>query len=209
MSLATRKSIVCGDFNLNMFNPYKLASIDQYIGGFVGAGFFPVITRPTRICVTNPTTKFSLIDQIWSNFILDSNPTSGVIDLSLSDHLLCYLFLKGIVGVRDDSADNRMQVRPLPAICIDNWVTYISCLNFNIFLDSNLSCTSLSTFLSLLYNAYDIFFPVKFKPCLSRGKDSPWITRDIILLTRKKYRLLKLLQEELFQSEISACLGIC
>ena len=72
------------------------------------------------------------------------------------------------------------------------WVNYICGSNFDTFLNGDLSQNSLS-FLTLLYNSYDRFLPTKFKPTVSRNS-SPWITNDIIILIRKKYKLFNFLR---------------
>ena len=76
-------------------------------------GFLPVINRPTKICQDNPITKYSLIGHILTNFIDNLRPLSGV-DLSISDHLLCYYVLESDVGVEVNNVESRVQVRPLP-----------------------------------------------------------------------------------------------
>ena len=59
MSLVTKKSIVSGDFNLNLFIPYKLPKIDEYMNDFASVCCFLVINRPTRICLENPIVSAS------------------------------------------------------------------------------------------------------------------------------------------------------
>lgn len=61
-------SVVCGDFNVNMFNPLNLVSVNQFVNIMAGFGYFPVIDKPTRVCESNPVNKFSLLDHIWCNF---------------------------------------------------------------------------------------------------------------------------------------------
>ena len=40
--------IVCGDFNLNLFNPLKLRYITDFVENMYELSLFPVITIPTK-----------------------------------------------------------------------------------------------------------------------------------------------------------------
>ena len=61
---ATSNSIICGDFNLNLFNPLTLSSINNFISLLLSFNYTSIINLPTKYNPTNPITKFSLIDQI-------------------------------------------------------------------------------------------------------------------------------------------------
>lgn len=80
-------TVLCGDLNINLFNPLNLISIDQFVSIMMGHGFFPFINRPSRLSPNNPFTKYSLLDQIWLNFSPDYNIDSGVIMVDISDHM--------------------------------------------------------------------------------------------------------------------------
>ena len=77
--------VVCGDFNLNLFNPLNLRYITEFVENIYELGLFPVITIPTKYNPENLTTKYSLIDQIWTN-IPNKVTTSGVIRVEITDH---------------------------------------------------------------------------------------------------------------------------
>ena len=66
---STEKVIFCGDFNINLFNPNSITQIERTKQIFLGNGFFPVINKPTHFTPNNVTTKFSLTDHTWSNFV--------------------------------------------------------------------------------------------------------------------------------------------
>ena len=93
---ADSKVIVIGDINLNLFNPLKLTYIDNFVANMLGFNFFPIITIPTKINETEncPITPYSLIDQIWTNFMVGENHLSGVILYPLTDHLPVFYAFK-------------------------------------------------------------------------------------------------------------------
>ena len=57
--------IVCGDFNLNMFNLLRLNYISYYVDNMLEMGYHLLITVPTKYNPKNQITKYSLIDQFW------------------------------------------------------------------------------------------------------------------------------------------------
>ena len=42
-------SILCGDFNANLFNPLHLTLIDEFVNSLSGQGYFSLILKPTRL----------------------------------------------------------------------------------------------------------------------------------------------------------------
>ena len=87
------KVIITGDFNINLYNPYKTKTISDFISGCLGFNFYPVINLPSIFHENNITTKFSLIDQIWCNDGSGTHHQSGIIEYPISDHLpMFYVF---------------------------------------------------------------------------------------------------------------------
>ena len=87
------RAILVGDFNLNLYNPRNLGFINNFINGMLGHNFLNMINLPTVINENNTITKYSLIDQIWTNFDRHVNQLSGVIDYLITDHLpIFYVF---------------------------------------------------------------------------------------------------------------------
>lgn len=59
-----RDAFICGDFNIDLLNPNKLRTIDEFINTMYSMSLYPKITRPSRItphCAT-------LIDNIFTIF---------------------------------------------------------------------------------------------------------------------------------------------
>ena len=61
-------------------------------------------------------------------------PLSGVVDLSISDHLLCYYVLESDVGAEVNNVESSVRVRPSPENLVAEWFNYISGYNFDDFL---------------------------------------------------------------------------
>ena len=83
--------ILCGDLNINLYNPYKLNSINSFISLLTRYNFYSLINLPTKFNPNNRITEFALLDQIWTNFI-PLMPKSGVIEETITDHLPIFSF---------------------------------------------------------------------------------------------------------------------
>ena len=68
VKLQISNSIICGDFNVNLFNPYNSIQVDNFVSAMHGYNFYPIIDKATRLSPDNQITKYSLIDHIWFNF---------------------------------------------------------------------------------------------------------------------------------------------
>ena len=82
----TDKIMIVGDLNLNLFNPLNLTYIDNFIDNMLSLSFWPIINKPAKVNPDNITTRYSLIDQIWSNFELSYNNICGILHVVQTDH---------------------------------------------------------------------------------------------------------------------------
>ena len=58
--------VTCGDFNLNLLNPLRYGFIQEFIGSMLEIGLYPVSNIPTKYNHENETTKYALLDQVWT-----------------------------------------------------------------------------------------------------------------------------------------------
>ena len=87
-----KKTIICGDFNINLLNFDKDKNVNEFLCTMLESGFQPCITEPTRITNSN---KPSLVDNIFVNTFDD--PVAGnILDQISYDHLLNFVILNHI-----------------------------------------------------------------------------------------------------------------
>ena len=104
----------------------RLNSVYEYINLMSGFNYFPVINIPAKFNETNVITRFSLIDQIWSNF--GFNFDAGVFDdIRISDHFVNFTFLPLAI----EKTKVRTIFRNHSDLCIQKLCD--SLLNFNLF----------------------------------------------------------------------------
>jgi hypothetical protein len=182
----TSKTIFCGDFNINLYNPLNLCSTNFFIHEILCSNFYPVITKPTRISPQNPITPFSLLDHIWCNFSFGSNPHSAVVDCDLSDHLMTFFhfetrvpfvsLLRKIRVINDENIHKfKENMKLFPSASLSN---------------INEPNAAMQSFISELSKIYNESFPLKFVPV--KKHKPPWVTAEIKSAIKKKHKLLKL-----------------
>lgn len=185
---ANRRTVICGDFNVNLFNPLNSNNVDNFISVFASFNFYPVIDQPTRFSPENVTTKFSLLDQIWLNFN-PGNINSAVVLIDISDHMpvLCH-FILNCNEIKNSFYSCRKFNDPTN---VNNFVTDINQTDFYD-CDYNDPEVLTNNFLSKIYKAFNKNFPLrKYKENKRHFRRSDWMTDDLKQLVKKKHVLLK------------------
>ena len=72
-----------GDFNVNLLNYNEHNQTNEVLDSLASNPYIPLILQPTRITSHSNT----LIDNIFSNYVIDSDIISGNLTATISDHL--------------------------------------------------------------------------------------------------------------------------
>ena len=80
-SISDKPTIICGDFNVDIFLNETCTNSNDFLNNFMEKGFIPLISKTTRVFKTTQT----CIDGIWVNFY-DDKLQSRILDSSISDH---------------------------------------------------------------------------------------------------------------------------
>ena len=87
------KHIAIGlDHNLDLLKCERHKPTQDFLELLYDNNMIPTITKPTRITTSSAT----LIDNILINMELGENTTSGIIEDNISDHLPCFITVKGL-----------------------------------------------------------------------------------------------------------------
>ena len=81
---------VMGDFNEDLLKVGTDGPTSEFLAGFVSEGFYPLISRPTRLTDCTGT----LIDNIWTNNTV-AKLGSGLVTVRISDHLPVFALVGG------------------------------------------------------------------------------------------------------------------
>ena len=77
--------IIAGDTNINLLNSGNHFYVDHFINNLLECNMKPLITRPTKINLENPITRFSILDQIWVSDGL-TGIQAFIIPINITDH---------------------------------------------------------------------------------------------------------------------------
>lgn len=181
------KSILCGDININLFNPRNINSIQDFISTMSGHNYFPLINIPTRFSPENPITKYSLIDHIWSNFTPDNIFNSGVIEYEVTDHLPVYCYFGSVPEEVNYFTYRKFNDEGK----IDGFIRDVQAI---VFVNDNQEDPNAmaSHFSSEIYSAFHRNFPLCRRRVNEGTCGSKWMNEDLKRLIKKKHKLLSL-----------------
>ena len=175
--------IVCGDFNLNLLNPLKLRYITDFVENMYELSLFPVITIPTKYNPENLITKYSLIDQIWTN-IPNKVTTSGVIPVEITDHFPVMASFQLVVEQNIHIQKRRIFNNGNNAIFSGEISSVYPVVNG----DVNLT---FDAYYMNVFGLYDRAFPI-IEIVIKDDINCPWITPNIRACIKKKAKLYRM-----------------
>ena len=73
---------IMGDFNINLVDMKQHLPSEEFLENFYSFGLFPLINKPTRVTQDTAT----LIDNIFTNVISDTNVLNGIFYTNITDH---------------------------------------------------------------------------------------------------------------------------
>ena len=172
--------IILGDINIDTLNQ----SNDEYLNLLATYCFTNAITIPTHYF--KPSNKWTCIDHILMN-LCEYTITSGTISSDFSDHLPSFAFIHDFKKTELNPAlDTSYSVIKYSKLC-----DLLKTVNWDAFSDDNIN-TFYDAFLKKL-NECTNQCRINCKNTTHKGKNisKPWITKDLLLLIKKKNSLYK------------------
>ena len=184
-----KKTIICGDFNLNLLNFDLDKNVNQFLCKMLDYSFQPCITEPTRITNSN---KPSLVDNIFINTF--DNPVSGNILEQISyDHLPNFVILDNVKYKKQRPTFKRDKRN------IDTQKFQSDLLGEDLLvnlLNAKDTDTAYNMFLQKYSETLDKHAPLKKLSKKERKREQkPWITLGLIKSISKKRSLFKKLKK--------------
>ena len=186
LSSENKSIFLMGDFNINLLQCNDNDHISEYFNILTSNNLLPHITLPTRITDKSST----LIDNIFTNMI-SSNPTSGNLTLSVSDHLPQF-FIMPDINKKSTPIKHNILRRNLKNINPQKILNDFSITNWDEIMniemgDVNFSCES---FFSEFNNLLDNHVPLKkISNKVFKRQFKPWITKAIRVSIKKRNKL--------------------
>ena len=184
-----KKTILCGDFNVNLLNFDKDQNVNRFLCTLLEYGFQPCITEPTRITNSN---KPSLVDNIFVNTFDD--PVAGnILDQISYDHLPNFVIMNHVLK-KKEKVQMKRNKRNFNAEKFN-----ADLLNDDLLLkllNAGNTDDSSNIFLTKFRNLLDKHAPLrKMSKKEKRLKHSPWMTKGLLKSISKKRSLFKSLKK--------------
>lgn len=64
--ISNKKILICGDYNIDLINPNKHSSTDDFINRMYSMSLYPTITRPSRFTSHSAILMTIFLQTIWS-----------------------------------------------------------------------------------------------------------------------------------------------
>ena len=187
------KVIIIGDMNLDLFNTFNLTGIDDFMNQLYACTFHPVIRKGTRINCNNEVIKYTLLDQIWTNFDDGVSRLSGVITTTITDHFTIFYAFKNNCSQLFKSVKFRLFNR----LHDEKFVELVNSHDFGPLYNIDNSNDAFSYFYSKLFDCYNLAFPIKNKIIKCTKVNAPWVNFKLKKCIKKKYRLFNLFKRGL------------
>ena len=177
--------IIAGDTNINLLNSGNHFYVDHFINNLFECNMKPLITRPTKINLENPITRFSILDQIWvSDGLTGIQPF--IIPINITDHFP--------VGVSITMAFKRhepvlVKRRKFPARGKEMFKVLLS--NIQVIINEDGMNSIYMIYSKQVFEAYNIAFPL-VSGTLKSKPTAPWMSPKLMECIRKKAKYYKL-----------------
>ena len=177
--------VIAGDANLNLLNPGNNFYIDMYISNLFECNMRPLITKPTKVNLDNPITRYSIIDQIWvSEELTSAQPY--IIPITITDHFPVGVF----VSSRFESQEhNTIKKRTFIAQGKEKFKVLLSniCVSIN---DEEMDTIYRNYFMKV-FEIYNLAFPLASGK-INSNHPAPWMSFKLRECIKKKAKLYRL-----------------
>ena len=176
-------SFICGDFNLNLL----LVNRNQHVENTLSRGYFPRVTLPTR---TSPPSA-TLIDNIYSNEIINDKDKSGILVNDISDHKIIFTHIE--IHRHFENEDKFIDIEVNDEITGQNFINELKDIH-NELSTNNSPRVNYELFSNLVKLAKEKHLPKKrVKYNQIKHKKSKWMTTALLNSINTKDRLYKIM----------------
>ena len=180
---------LAGDFNMNLLQFETKPEIENYFDVMTNQNFTPLITYPTRITSKSKT----LIDNIFFNEF-SSDIVSGNLTVGLSDHIPQFALIpnKTLKSSTNNKTPQYRSIRRYKKIDLGKFNEDLDKINWD---TNELNVHQYgNNLLNVFDQVLDVHAPltkVKDSKNHEKQKAKPWITKNILKLTKNKDKIYK------------------
>ncbi|KAI2647507.1 DNA-directed RNA polymerase subunit omega [Labeo rohita] len=177
-------SVICGDFNINLLNVSNHTSSLDFLDLMYSRGFYPTITRPSRITSSCAT----LIDNIFVNKF-EKTVKSGLLINDTTDHFPIFVTYFCEIKTNKEKFSKVIRLRTEETLngfrddlMKEQWNNVCNTKNVN---------KAYELFLKKYLWLYNKNCPIKIWNDKVRNNNKPWLTKGILKSCKKKNKLYR------------------
>ena len=164
---------IVGDMNLNLLDHRSNSKVKEYLNIVSQNLLIPLINKPTRVSKSNAT----IIDHILTNSFLNTDCSTGIIKIDISDHFP--IFLISNEKISENTKHITIQERVINVQSILYFKKILHEVDWtNLYTLSNTNQTY-SYFLRIFSAIYDHAFPVKEMKIKRKTLLNPWMSKGL------------------------------
>lgn len=184
INLKSKNAYICGDFNIDLLKLNSNCHYNDFYETITSQGFFPKITRPTRLSEHG----YSLIDNIFTNNLCNSH-TSGIIRAPISDHFTNFCVLEGNKH-KKSATPKYVEIESINPASVLNFKNSVGKANIISKLDTSTTGdpnSNYNIFSSTITNSKNKHIPKSIKKFDKRKhKKEKWMTNELLSLIVRK-----------------------
>ena len=160
-----------GDYNINLLKVENHIPTSNFIDQMYSNSFIPLINKPTRVTDKSAT----LIDNIFTNRLSDTNTLQGILATDISDHFPVFVIFTEICQSNANKEEYIFK-RSFSPVKISNFCQALGSTNWSdIFINILDPQEAFTHFHSYFVKLYNKFFPLK-KVKIGYKTRKPWLT---------------------------------
>ena len=174
---------IMGDFNLDLIQIGSNTKVDSFMDMLLSFYMQPIIDSPTRITETTAT----LLDNIFTN--ANTLDNSGILLSDISDHLPVFAIFPFYNDVKKRSSFTFLR-RDINEVNLNLFVIELRNIQWERHVGHGNVDSKYNNFLRIFKVKYEKCFPLK-TVCIKNSNKTPWMTKELQKLCRKKSTLYK------------------
>ena len=173
-------------FNINLLDHSIHLPTNIFINTMQSMNYFPHILRPTRFPDNPQLGKPSLLDHVWTNFLLPS--LSGILYYNISDHLPVFI---NLIKQSTPNSMYKKTFRDFSNYNQDKFTYELQQIDWENLYHMTNANESFNYFIDTISKLYNKCFPMKTKFISHKRLQNPWLTTGLMNSIKQKFNLLK------------------
>ena len=176
---------IAGDFNIDALKYNKFKTTKSFFDDLLEKNIYPAIHRPTRVTQNS----FSIIDNIFSNTLINDSFKAGIIKTDISDHFPTFLICNNAFNLSRNLIPKTVLKRKLTKVSLDRFKYALESTSWDCVLNINDTNIAYTLFSEKIKNVFDTSCPISKVKIKQKQLINPWMTNGLKKSSKRKQKL--------------------